>query len=179
MKLSFLGACLAFAALVLPVAGLGLADVRYPVYLAYDQSDPQIAQRWLPFATRSAHPEYIGAALSAAHVVPSDDSAKLPKDINLIHVCGIKITTGQAAGAAAAGGKVPVALEIDLRGLNRPEHVPHDVAAVVAATGEAIAATLEKKGCRIATLAIQATAEQASYRAALEERLKPGAGGGE
>ena len=151
MKLPFLTACLAFAAVILPAAGLGLAEVRYPVYLAYDQSDPEISPRWLPFATRSPHPEYLGAALSAAYVVPSDDPAKLPKDINLIHVCGIKVSTGLAAGAAA-GGTVPVALEIDLRGLKRPEHVPHDLAAVIAASGEAIAATLVKQGCRIARL---------------------------
>jgi hypothetical protein len=151
---------------------LGLTDISYPVYLAYNQGDQKIDVRWLPFASRGSSPEFIGGALSAPYMIPNDDSADLPKDINLISVCRIKISTGLAQ-PRVSGEQEPVALEIDLRNMKQPEYIPFDLKEVVAAAAEAIDANLKKKGCRIHSLVVHTTAEQEIFKSELQKQLEP------
>jgi hypothetical protein len=151
---------------------LGLTEISYPVYLPYNQSDEKIDIRGLAFASRGASPEFLGSALSAPYLVPNDDSANLPKDINLISVCGIKVSTGLAE-PRTPGEAEAVALEIDLRKLNRPEFIPFDLKEVVSAVGKAIKANLTKRGYRIQSLIVHATAEQAAFKSELEVSLAP------
>jgi hypothetical protein len=163
------------AALIATTSGsmaLGLTDISYPVYLAYNQGDQKIDVRWLPFANRGSSPEFIGAALSAPYMIPNNDSADLPKDINLISVCRIKIST-VLAQSRVSGEQEPVALEIDLRNMQQPEYIPFDLKEVVAAAAEAINANLKKRGCRIHSLVIHSTAEQEVFKSELVKHLDP------
>lgn len=149
------------------VLAVGLAEVTYPVFLPFNQGDQKIEVRPLPFATRHAHPEFIGAALSARYVVPHNDPADLPKDINVISACGVTIETGVAEGGREEDG-VAVTLKIDLTGYAKPDHLPASDPEVIASLAEATLATLARHRCRLVELVIDAPGELSG----LEERLR-------
>jgi len=156
--------------LVNPVEAVGLVNLTYPTHLPYNQGEQAITIRKLPFAVRGSHPEYIGSVLSAAYVVPHIDSAKLPKNINLISACGVKITTMLDASAKKEKG-VPVVMSIDISKFAKPDYVPFKSVDIVNAMIKAVRATIEQQGCRVTSLTVKFVAGQEAFKKLIESSI--------
>lgn len=120
------------------VQGIGLTEIIYPIFLPYTQADEEVSLRQLPFATRHAFPEGIGSALSAPYVVPHIDSANLPKDINVISVCGIAVDVREVK----VKGKVGVTVSIDLAKFSKPKYYPFSEKDILKKVAAAVQSTL-------------------------------------
>ena len=127
--------------------------------------------RELPFATRYSHPEFIGSALSAPYVVPNNDSAKLPKDINVISACSIGIETGLAKERKVED-RTGVILTIDLQEFKRPDYLHFTDQEVIMAVAKAVMSTLDRYQCDVITLRIESADKQATLAQLLEKSLK-------
>lgn len=153
---------------------LQLAEITYPVHLPYNQVRMKIEVRPLPYATRACHPEFIGAALSAPYVVPYYDSSGLPKDINVINVCRVRIST-TAAKDGPASKLFRVALKVDLSNFVKPESHGYEVfsnAEIISSIAQALTATLEKHKCAVSELEIVASEKHPELKKLLEELLR-------
>jgi len=153
---------------------LQLAEITYPTYLPFNQVREEIEVRPLPYATRGSHPEFIGSALSAPYVVPHYDSSDLPKDINVINVCRVRIST-TAAKDEPASKLFRVALKVDLTNFVKPESHGYQVfsnAEIISSIAQALTATLEKHKCTVGELEIVASEKHPELKKQLEELLR-------
>ena len=171
MKVILPLAALVAASAALHATTLGLSQITYPVYLPFDAGDVEIEIRALPFATRYAHPEYIGSALSAPYVVPNNDKADLPKNINLINACGVSVKTDHVDIKREANDPVGVGLTVDITKFSKPDYIPFEDAAIVRAIAKAIRKTLESSQCQLENVSIISGDGQKSLRKLLERRL--------
>lgn len=121
-----------------PVHAVGLAEITYPIYLPYNQASEEVALRQLPFAIRRAFPEGIGSALSAPYVIPHLDSADLPKDINVISVCGVSVEVREKE----LNQKVGVTLSINLEKFSKPKYYPFSEEEILKNVAAAVRRTL-------------------------------------
>lgn len=160
-----------------PVAALDMVEITYPTYLPHSQKEVKITIRKLPFAVRGGHPEYIGAGLSIAYVVPHIDYIDLPKqtkNINLISACGIKVTTTRndnvkkkqvkPVESRAAISMMPVTLHIDLSKMTKPDYVPFELKEIIEATVKAIKATLKHRNCKVVKLVVTSVPGQEKFK---------------
>ena len=152
---------------------LGLIEVTYPVFLPYNQGDQEIELRTLVFATRSPSPEHLGSALSSSYIVPSADSADLPKDINLISGCGIHIST-MMGDRDQGRWKGRIALTVDLRDFSKPEYLPRSLSEmqIISSVAQAILTNTKKRGWTLDPIEIEAAKEQKALKEKLEALLR-------
>ncbi|NNC88196.1 MAG: hypothetical protein HKN82_07025 [Akkermansiaceae bacterium] len=163
--LSLAGSCLS-------ATTLGLVPVTYPVYLAYNAGDPEIELRALPFATRFSHPEHLGSCLSAPYVIPHNDSADLPKDINLISTCRIAVKTDLVPEKGRKPeSPVGVHLTVDISQFAKPAYVPFEDAVVMRAVAKAVWRTVAASRCEIRSVKIISGENHEKLRKILEARL--------
>ena len=172
MKTLLSSIMLLVAGIPLSATTLGLASITYPTHLPFNGAGAGIELRKLPFATRASHPEFIGMCLSAPYVVPHIDSANLPKDINLISVCGISINTGMFPDKNR-GDEHPVGvdLHVDLRQFSKPEYVSFEDSEIILAVAKAISRTLASNRCEVRKVTVVGGDAQRKIRKLLEKRL--------
>ena len=147
-----------------------IVELSYPTHLPYNGTREEIVVRHLPFATRAPHPEFIGSALSAQWVIPNNDSATIPKDINLISTYGITVTTNLISRESKSTW-ANVELQIDLRKIAKPIGTPIEIKAVIEAIAKVVRDNLAEKQCKVTTLIVEATPDQGAYRQIIETTI--------
>ena len=147
-----------------------IVDLYYPTHLPYNGTSDKIVVRQLPFATRSPLPELIGSALSSHWLIPNNDSATIPKDINLISTYGVTLRTNLIS-RERNGTLVNIELQFDLRKIAKPVGTPIEIKDVIEAIAKVVRENLAERQCKVTTLIVNANPDQGEYRRIIETTI--------